>query len=163
MPPCDEEGRRWLKQSWTGKSGVLRDDTIPVAVTLQAELIERLNTLCDEKRVPRDAFFNCFLDFITARLYEPAVVIKDPRTDKDVASQLAAALGDDDANEDDLHFDLLDIAKAWGNKRNIFAFQSDYYRQHLSYDEKRVRQEKELLEDLDLSMAREKPPKETTS
>lgn len=159
VPPCDEEGRAWLKESWARTGALLRDGTIPVAITLKPELIERLNTMCDEKRVPRDAFFNCFLDFITTRLIEPAVVIKDPRTEKDVASQLAAVLGDDEMNEDDVRWNLLDIAKAWGNKRNLVPLSPDYYREQLSYNQERVSAEKALLEDLDLA----KLPKEATS
>lgn len=162
MPACDEEGRRWLKQSWSGKGGLLREeDTQPVAVALAGDLLSRLNTVCDEKRVPRDAFFNCFLDFITARLYEPAVVIKDPRTNKDVASQLTDVLSDDEADEDDVRWQLLDVAKSWGKKRNLSSLNPEYYRERLFYDSERVQQEKELLEDLAIDV--DKLPKEATS
>ncbi len=147
MPPCDEAGRSWLKQSWMGKGGLLRDkETTPVAVTLDQDVLARLNKACDDKCVPRDAFFNCVLDFITTRLYEPAVVIKNPRTGKDVASQLADLLTDEEMNENEVRFHLFEIAKEWGNARNITRLRRDYYRYQLYYNEARVNDEKEFLD-----------------
>ena len=146
IPACDEEGFQWLKKTWHGKDGPLRnEETIHVAITLDQEVIDRLNTTCEIKRVPRDAFFHCFLEFITTRLYQAAVVIKDPRTTKDVASDIADVMSDDDINERDRNSFLLEVAQKLYDHKQLAVLHHNYYSGMLSYDKQRVDSENFLL------------------
>ena len=154
IPACDEEGRQWLKESVR-----LEVNTSSVAITLDEPVLKRLNSVCAEKLIPRDAFFSRFLEFITARLFEPAVVIKNPRTNTDIASQLAEVFNDhsenEEENEDELRYEILDIAKGWATKRegapnlNLRQLRRDHYREFLSYDKNKVESLRRMLTELE--------------
>lgn len=145
IKPCDEVGSRWLKKNWSFNSS--DDQTSSVAVNIEAPVLERLKRVCEEKLIPRDAFFNCFLEFITTRLFEPAVVIKNPRTKHDIASQLADAFNewDEEEDEDNLRMDVMATAKNWRDLRNLYPLSREYYQKSLSIDKQYVDEMKALL------------------
>ena len=146
IPACDDEGFQWLKKTWNGKDGPLRDEiTTHVAVTLTQEVIDVLNETCSIKRVPRDAFFHCFLEFITTRLYQAAVVIKDPRTTRDVASQIADMMTDEDTDDNNRRDHLLEIAQELYTDPQLAILHRDHYRDVLSYDKQRASEEMKIL------------------
>ena len=91
---------------------------------------------------------------MTERLYEAVIVIKDPRTNKDVASQLADAFNEDDEPSDDIRFELLDVAKSWSHRRDLSAWRPDLYATRLSFDKARVEAEQAMLQDLDAFVAK---------
>jgi len=142
IPASDDAGFHWLKNNWLGDGGQLTgEDTVHVAVTLDKEVLDRLNTACESKRVPRDAFFHCFLQFITTRLYEAAVVMKDPRTTKDVASAIADIMSNDEYSNRDRKDFVFEVAEQLFNSRQLGILSSDYYSQMLSYDQARIDRE----------------------
>lgn len=137
--PCDEVGSSWLKRNWSlGYSG---DQTSSVAVNLDAPVLDRLKKVCEEKLIPRDAFFDCFLEYIKTRLYEAALVIKNPRTKTDIAFQLADVFNEcnEENNDDaDLRIEVMQITKKWHISRNMHSLNQDFYQAHLSIDKKKV-------------------------
>lgn len=149
IPPCDFDGERWLKATWLDRCISPGDTVVTVPVALSAEVLGRLNNACEKSRVPRDAFFDCALSFITTRLFEAAVVIKDPDTTIDIASQLVAILSDHEARPEDRDRWIIDAVEAWAERRaDFFALTPDYYRDRLSFDRARVEQERLFLRSL---------------
>ena len=142
LPPNNEEAHQWLKNTWFGEHGQLRADTTDfVSVMLDNPLLKNLNQSCVARNIPRDAFFHCVLMFITERLYEAALVIKNPRTKQDtflgVAQACNAAQDDEDEELDeeqireDMKFSLLEIGLSTRN-RNLEPLRSNYYETELS-------------------------------
>jgi hypothetical protein len=147
IPPCDAEGERWLKKTWLEHFHDEKETALrPAPVTLSADVLEYLNAACEKNRVPRDAFVDCALQFLSARLYEPAIVIKNPRTTKDLARQVADVLSQDDGSERDKDRWLIETANKWFSERGMIASMApDFYRSRLSYDRARVEQEKQMI------------------
>lgn len=53
--------------------------TKQVSLNLDANLVERLEQVCKDKRVTRDAFLGVAIKFLSSRLAVPAMVILNPR------------------------------------------------------------------------------------
>lgn len=143
LPQNSEDAHQWLKNRWFGQHGLLRKDVTEfVSVMLDKLLIDRLNQVCNDRRIPRDAFFHCMLMFLTERLYEAALVIKDPRSTKDTFWQVAEICHFAQDNEDDeqdehgirdnMKLDLLEIGLTI-QKRNLEPLRPDYYVSELSF------------------------------
>ena len=150
IPPCDSVGTRWLKDRWVTMWGASDLDLTSVPVALSEDVVSKLNTVCTSKGIPRDAFLDCFLEFLSGRLVDPALVIKDPRTERDLASQIAEIVTDDEMDDSDARAYLLDIAVGWMKGRNLTAWDRSLYEKRLSYDAKKVEDEQLLLEALEL-------------
>lgn len=150
IPACDEAGFQWLKKTWMGKDGMLRDDlTTHVAVMLDKDVLDRLNATCEEKRVPRDAFFHYFLEYLTTRLFQPAKVFLNPRRTDDVLAQIADVLMDDDISDEwERDRFLVEIAREAFNSRQLGILSPGYYQNVLSYDKARVEAEIQMIESL---------------
>jgi len=146
IPPCDEEGARWLKKTWVEHWESTDRELQSVPLTLSDEVIAKLNVACNEKMVPRDAFVDCALRFLTTRLYEAVVVIKTPRTFNDLASRIASALQDEEAPDRDRHRFIVEYAEEWAKERQLFSWDQNFYQRMLSYNAERVSQETSLLD-----------------
>jgi len=143
MPPCDEVGSRWLKGRWVT---MWRSTDVVIAnapVMLSEPVLNQLNQTCIEKGIPRDAFFDCVLEFLTVRFYEPALVIKDPRTNKDLVSRVVALIADDDLDDRDAERALFEEASDLIKERNVSCLTPSFYQNRLSYNTERV--EEQLL------------------
>ncbi len=147
IPACDDEGERWLKNTWLDHCISASDALQTAPLILSLDVLERMNAACEAKRVPRDAFLDCALSFLTKRLYEAVIVIKNPRTTLDIAHQLHAEISayDDALDDDDLR-ELGQLALDWFENRGFPT--SDYYRNRLSYDKARVDSDRMLLASL---------------
>ena len=138
IPACDDDGERWLKNTWLDHC-ISDNDVLQTApLILTPDVLERMNAVCEAKRVPRDAFLDCALEFLTTRLYEAVIVIKDPRTSKDLVSQVIPTLADPDPSPEERGLWLQETVEEWGDKRSFVAMDADYYRRRLSYDKARV-------------------------
>ena len=145
LPQNSEEAHQWLKYRWLGEEyGRLhKDATEFVSVMLDKPLVDRLNQVCNDRRIPRDAFVHCMLMFLTERLYEAALVIKNPRTTSDMFWQVAEICHvaqdheDDEQPEkdtrDNMKHHLLDIGLTIIRNRNIEPLRLDYYGRELSF------------------------------
>ena len=148
IQPCDFEGELWLKKTWAehwdSKDCALKS----VPILLSDEVIEHINTTCSEKRVPRDAFMDCALAFFVQRLYEPAMVIKNPRTTRDTVAQLAQVFidGREEITETDQERFVSEIWQELVEGMVIHLFDTDIYKVRLSFDADRVAEEKLMLE-----------------
>ena len=134
LPQNSEEAHQWLKNRWFGECGQLRKDVTEfVSVMLDKPLVDRLNQACNDRRIPRDAFIHCMLMFLTTRLHEVALVIKDPRTARDTFSQVVEVCQDvhDDDDQDNMKFELLSIGRGV-LQRNLEPLRPDYYERELS-------------------------------
>jgi len=138
---CDDEGERWLKNTWLDHCISANDVLQAAPLILSPDVLERMNAACEIKRVPRDAFIDCALSFLTTRLYEAVLVIKNPRTTLDIAHQLIEVLSDEDYSSEATHW-LRQTAEGWCENRNFAAMDADYYRSRLSYDKARVETER---------------------
>lgn len=143
LPQNCEEAHQWLKNRWFGQYGRLRKDVTEfVSVMLDKPLVDRLNQACNDRRIPRDAFIHCMLMFLTERLYEAALVIKDPRTARDAFWQVAEVCHvaqdeeddeqDDDDIRDNMKLELLTIGLTT-RQRNLEPLRPDYYLRELSF------------------------------
>ena len=142
LPQNCEEAHQWLKNRWFGQYGRLRKDVTEfVSVMLDKPLVDRLNEACNDRRIPRDAFIHCMLMFLTERLYEAALVIKDPRTVSDTHWKVAEACNDaqddedDEQDKDDIQDNLKSELLAIGlttRQRNLEPLRADYYQRELS-------------------------------
>lgn len=145
IPACDAVGAQWLKQHWT-TMWVGDLELINAPVMLSSEVIGQLKTTCAQKGVPRDAFFDCFLWYLTTRFHDPALVIKNPRTNSDLGSQVAAIIMDEDIKPRDTERFLMDVSADWIKGRSLATWDQDFYSKQLSYDAARVEEQKTLLE-----------------
>lgn len=145
IPACDDEGERWLKNTWLDHCISADDSLQTVPLILNPEVLTRMNAACDAKRVTRDAFLDCALTFLTTRLDEAVIVIKNPRTTDDIAHQLVDVLRDADGSSKDRDRWLLDRVGGWGKQRSFVAMDADYCRNRLSYDKGRVDSERLLF------------------
>lgn len=152
IQPCDFEGERWLKKTWVERWDSKDYELKPVPIFLSENVIDQINTTCLEKLVPRDAFIDCALAFFVQRLYEPAVVIKDPRTTKDTLAQLAQVFNDgrDEIEDLDRERFVSVVVQKLLDSRDIQLLDTDIYKTRLSLDAGRVATEKLTLESLSL-------------
>lgn len=58
---------------------ILAKYTKQVSLNLDVDLVERLEQVCKDKRVTRDAFLGVAIKFLSSRLAVPALVIQSPR------------------------------------------------------------------------------------
>jgi hypothetical protein len=146
IAPCDAEGERWLKKMWLEHyHGEKETGLVSAPVSLTVDVLERLNAACEKNRVPRDAFIDCALQFLSARLYEAVIVIKNPRTTKDIAHQLIGVLADEDAAERDRDRWLVETVHEWSEQWMIGPMAPGFYESRLSFDKARVDREKAFL------------------
>lgn len=147
IPACDEVGALWLKHAWVRHWSSSDTDLQPVPLLLSDDVINKLNSVCAKKAVPRDAFFDCALAFLSARLYEAVIVIKDPRTNADLISQLSRVYNDprDELTIADRERFVAETVEEWQARRDLVPFTDDFYRTRLSYDEAKVDAEKMRL------------------
>jgi hypothetical protein len=146
MPPCDPVGSKWVKDRWTTMWNVTDVEMVNAPVMLSDSVLIQLNQTCMNKNIPRDAFFDCFVEYLTGRLIEPALVIKDPRTGRDLGSQVAALMMDDDLSDMDIQRELFAVASDWIKTRNVSAWISPLYQERLSYSVERVETDRLILE-----------------
>lgn len=155
MTACDAAGAHWVKANWVTAWAGEDAELQPVPVMLSDQALEQLNTTCAEKGVPRDAFFDCVLTYLTQRLYEAVIVIKRPRVTRDLVSRMHDVLHEQDidgyepSNRDQQQW-ILDEVEKWDQERNLTALSDSFYSDRLCYTEARIRSERELLESLDL-------------
>lgn len=143
---CDAIGARWLKDRWVTMWSSSDFELVSMPILLASDVVQRLNATCAEKGVPRDAFLDCFLNFLTGRLVDPALVLKDPRTEADLGGQVAEILTDDDNSDKEAKEFIFEIASDWTKKRALSAWAKGFYEKQLSYDAARVEQERSMLE-----------------
>lgn len=143
---CDAIGGRWLKDRWVTMWSSSDFELVSVPVLLASDVVQRLNATCTEKRIPRDTFLDCFLNFLTGRLVDAALVLKDPRTDADLGAQVAEIMTDDDNSDKDAKEFVFETVSDWTKKRALLAWSKGFYEKQLSYDATRVEQERSMLE-----------------
>lgn len=148
IAPCDGEGERWLKRNWIDHGSSDDTEMRPIPILLSDEVLEAMNSACEEKKVPRDAFFDCALRYFVQRLYEAVVVIKNPRTSRDLVSQIAYQFNDkrEEITEKDAEAFIVDTVKEWANPRRLEYFSDNYYQHNLSIDTAKVQEHNFLLE-----------------
>lgn len=146
IPPCDMVGARWVKDRWVTMWNVTDVEIANATVMLSEPVLSRLNQACIDKNIPRDAFFDSFLEYLTGRLIDPALVIKDPRSDRDLGSQVAELMMDDEFGDADIKRELLNVATDWIKGRKISLWNESMYKQRLSYSAETVEIERAMLE-----------------
>lgn len=146
--PCDDIGEKWLKRNWLDRNGRQDSELQTISLMLSDDVLNALNGMCAEKRVPRDAFIDSALTYLTERLYEAAVVIKNPRSTRDLVSRVADVVNDPREEIDDRTRDqfLLETANEWAAERDLHPFAEDFYTLNLSFNEARVSEERMMLE-----------------
>lgn len=147
MPACDDIGAKWLKDRWVTNWGGADLEMVSAPVMLSEKVLEHLNRACAEKKVPRDAFFDCFLQFLTGRLVDAALVIKDPRTEKDIGTEILAVMNDEELNDSEAREFLFDTAKEWMGRRATGHWGKSIYRDRLYYVKTRVELEQLMFEE----------------
>ena len=145
ITPCDATGESWLKRNWLDESESQDIELQAVSLNLSESVLTSLNKVCKEKRIPRDAFIDCALTYLTTRLYEAAIVIKNPRTNQDLASDIASTYVTEDIDDETSDQWIVEAANKWAGKRNLAAFKDDYYKERLSFDKTRVEERNFLL------------------
>jgi hypothetical protein len=145
---CDEVGEKWLKRNWLDRNDRGDSDLQPISMMLSDDVLSALNAMCVEKRVPRDAFIDSALTYLTERLFEAAVVIKNPRNTRDLVGRVADVLNDPRKEIDDRTRDqfVLETVNEWAEERHLPPFSDDFYSQNLSFDQSRVSEERMMLE-----------------
>lgn len=75
LPRSDDEGRRYER------SLALASDKYQKNITLDIEdsVAQRVSSVCAEKNIPRNAFFDAFIWFLCVRLIRPAIIVSNPR------------------------------------------------------------------------------------
>ena len=146
IPSCDAIGARWLKDRWVTMWSSSDFELVSVPVLLASDVVQSLNATCAEKTVPRDAVLDCFLNFLTGRLVDAALVLKDPRTEADLGAQVAEIMTDDDNSDKDAKEFVFETVSDWTKKRALSAWSKGFYETQLSYDAARVEQERSMLE-----------------
>lgn len=144
ITPCDADGERWLKRNWIDRGRAGDTELRPVPMSLADDVLEEMNNTCLEKKVPRDAFFDCALTYLTERMYEAVLVIKAPRTSHDLVSQIAFQLNDtrEEVSVKDAETFLVETVKDWAAPRRLEIFSDGFYQDSLSFDSARVDEHK---------------------
>lgn len=146
IAPCDTVGSKWLKDRWVTMWSVTDVKLTNAPLMLSEPVLKRLNQACTEKSIPRDAFFDCFLEFLTGRLVDPSLVIRAPRTERDLGSQVAALMTDNELNDRDIQWQLFDVATDWLKGRKVALWNEALYQCRLSYSTERVETDRLTLE-----------------
>ncbi|MBK6386052.1 MAG: hypothetical protein IPI20_14030 [Rhodoferax sp.] len=148
ITPCDWEGERWLKRNWIDRGDSDDTELRAIPILLSGDVLDTMNNVCEEKKVPRDAFFDCALRYFVQRLYEAVVVIKSPRTGLDLVAQIAEQINDtrEEVTEKDTEVFVVGTVNKWAKTRRLEYFSDDYYQQNLSIDASKVREHNFLLE-----------------
>ena len=141
IPPCDDIGATWIKRHWIDQ-GNPRDTAVqPIPILLSDPVLASLNAICEKNRVPRDAFLDCALAYLTARLYDAVVVIKTPRTNRDLVSRVAMQrlqYKDWEATDEEKDEFVKEEVLDWAKEKDLTPLADDFYRQRLSFDSARV-------------------------
>jgi hypothetical protein len=145
---CDDAGEKWLKRNWLDRNDRGDSELQATSLMLSDDVLNALNGMCVEKRVPRDAFIDSALTYLTERLYEAAVVIKTPRNTRDLVGRVADVLNDPREEIDDRTRDqfVLETVNEWAEERQLQPFSDNFYSQNLSFDQTRVSEERMMLE-----------------
>lgn len=152
---CDAAGAHWVRANWVTAWALDDAELQPIPVMLCDDVLKQLNATCADKGVPRDAFFDCVLTYLTQRLYEAVIVIKRPRVTRDLVSRMHDVLheqavdGYEPTNSEQQQW-IVDEVEEWDKGRNLAALSDSFYSDRLSYSEERIRTEREMLEALDL-------------
>jgi hypothetical protein len=148
VAPCDGEGERWLKRNWIDQGSSDDTELRPIPILLSGDVLNAMNSVCEEKKVPRDAFFDCALRYFVERLYEAVVVIKNPRTGRDLVSQIAAQINDtrEEITKKEEEAFVVETVNEWAGTRRLEYFSNDYYQRNLSIDAAKVQEHNMLLE-----------------
>ncbi len=146
ISPCDAIGARWLKDRWVTMWSSSDFELVSVPLLLSSEVVQNLNAICTDKGVPRDAFLDCFLNFLTGRLVDPALVLKDPRTQRDLCAQVAEIMADGDNSDKETTKFVFEVASDWTKSRALSAWDKGFYAKQLSYNTERVEQDRAMLE-----------------
>lgn len=139
---CDEIGYRWLKGNWMTTVDPRDSALIAAPVLLSQAVLDQLNAVCTDRCVPRDAFVDCALYFLTKRLYEAVIVIKKPRTSQDLVGELAEVLlqaeSSAELNSKERDSWINETVEEWWAKRNLNCLADDFYDSRLSYNIERL-------------------------
>ena len=148
IAPCDGEGERWLKRNWVDQGGSGDTELRPIPILLSVGVLDAMNNVCEEKKIPRDAFFDCALRYFVERLYEAVVVIKNPRTGRDLVSKIADQINDrrEEITKKDEEAFVVETVNEWADTRKLEYFSDDYYQSNLSIDAAKVQEHNNLLE-----------------
>ncbi len=140
IPPCDETGESWLKRNWLAENEPQDAELQAVSLNISESVIASLNKVCKEKRIPRDAFIDCVLTYLTNRIYEAAIVIKNPRTSADLVSCVAHQHNDPiEGIDNETHSRwMLETVKGYTDKRDLTFFNDNFYQTRLSFNKARV-------------------------
>jgi len=142
IPACDDEGERWLKKIWLERNSEWGVEFQSAPILLSDDVLAKLNQVCAEKRVPRDAFIDCTLTYFSARLYEAVIVIKKPRTSDDLVSRAAVILNDDREGIDEAEDNaaIVDEVKGRLQSWKLEALANNFYETNLSFSHTRVQE-----------------------
>jgi hypothetical protein len=55
-------------------------DLTKLGINLDTSLVQRINALCEKKRILRNSFFESYFQFLIPRLHEAANILEDPRS-----------------------------------------------------------------------------------
>jgi hypothetical protein len=149
IPACNEDGSKWLKRHWIGNTNPKDFQIEQVPILLSETVLESLNSTCVEKKVPRDAFLDCVLCFLTERLLEAVVVIKNPRTDRDLVSKIAFQMNDEreELTDKDRKEIILKTIEEHANLNAWEKFADNFYQERLSFDTARVEKDSLWMEE----------------
>jgi hypothetical protein len=142
IPACDSAGEQWLKRNWLGWRGSRDTELVAVPILLDDQVLKSMTSVCIEKKIPRDAFFDCVL------YYDAANVIKDLRSFKDLAARLVYQKNQeyDGISERERSEFIIEELDEWSKGMDLDCFKEDYYKDRLSFDEARVERQNNLLE-----------------
>lgn len=177
IAPCDDEGAKWLKENWRTHTSLLTSNeseyldisistfekpdtsTENTAISLSEETIHTLNKVCEEKKIPRDAFFNLMLEFLSLRILDCARVIKNPRDNRDFIGRMSVLLKEassslpEDISEANYNETISqwknDVAKDLCDEKALLLqiVQEDNLYQRLTFTKEKVAVFKEFFED----------------
>ena len=146
IPPCDDAGERWLKRTWVDMSSNNDIELIAAPVLLSDEVVSNMNEACQRTRVPRDAFLDCAIIFLAARLRESVLVLIEPRRKDDIAARLAEISRTyGDTTDSDIKEAVYHEFREWSDYGDVDRFNPSLYKARLSFDKARVDEEKEQL------------------
>jgi hypothetical protein len=116
MPPNPPDSEGYWKWSRRGLEKFKKQ----VSLTLPADLVARIGTICSKKRVPRDEFLSQAIKFLNRRLIVPAMIFSNPRkwlgmTERDMLKKVPDYyLGlDGDYGDDDLDAQLDELESVY--------------------------------------------------
>lgn len=159
ISPCDDIGAKWLKENWILRTYLDRPDTEmeSVAIALSKEVINSLNSVCEDKQIPRDAFFNLMLEFLSLRILDAAWTIKELRGNRDFIGQMSELLKEANATllEDDTGYERTiaewrnDLAKDFCEQKQklLQLLEEDNFYHRLTFTKVKVEEFLDFFED----------------